>query len=77
MIIFRSKVWKVADGREGAFIHQAERRFGEFVQSIPLPGYVQMDSIKAKYEDGMLRVVFDKEPLQESKDKDETKIDID
>ena len=64
---------KVPKDRTEAFDHQSERRFGEFLQSIPLPSYVQMDSIKAKYEDGLLRVQFKKNPITEE---DQQSIDI-
>lgn len=64
---------KAPKDREDTFEHQQERRFGEFIQTIPLPAYIELDSIKAKYEEGLLRVKFKKNPIAEE---DKQNIDI-
>jgi len=41
-------------------LHKRERRFGEFSRSFPLPGFVELENIKAKSENGILTVMFPK-----------------
>lgn len=41
-------------------VHQMEIRFGPFRKAIPLPGPVDADSVRSRYEQGMLIVEIDK-----------------
>jgi len=38
----------------------AERRYGSFTRTVPLPGNIQADKIQAKYRDGVLTVTLPK-----------------
>ncbi len=40
--------------------HKRERRFGDFSRSFPLPGFVELENIKAKFDYGVLTVSFPK-----------------
>lgn len=52
----------VIKGKKGASENKAEsylrkeRKFGEFNRNINLPPYVELDSIKAKFENGLLTI---------------------
>ena len=46
--------------KEGDHWHRVERSFGEFQRSFTVPADTVSDDIKAKFEDGMLRVSFPK-----------------
>ena len=43
---------------EGKTFHLTERRYGQFRRSIPLPGSVEEDKIKAQYKDGVLTITL-------------------
>jgi HSP20 family protein len=43
-----------------AFSHRIERKFGRIQRSIPIPAAANMDSSSAKFENGVLTVVFNK-----------------
>jgi HSP20 family protein len=43
---------------------QRERGFGEFERSFPIPGNVDQNRIKAKYDNGVLRVTLGKEAVE-------------
>jgi len=45
-------------------LHKRERRFGEFSRSFPLPGFVDLDNIKAKFDEGILTISFPKKQTQ-------------
>lgn len=45
---------------EQAAYHQLEVRFGEFLSAVELPGEVDVDTVKADYKDGFLRVTLPK-----------------
>jgi HSP20 family protein len=45
---------------EQAAYHQLEVRFGEFLSVVELPGAVDIDAIKAEYQDGFLIVTLPK-----------------
>jgi HSP20 family protein len=40
--------------------HRIERRYGSFMRSFTLPNTVNPDSVKADYENGLLKVQFEK-----------------
>jgi len=40
--------------------HRIERRYGSFMRSFTLPNTVNPDSVKADYENGLLKIQFDK-----------------
>lgn len=40
--------------------YRSERRYGRFVRSIPLPAPVKADQVKARFEEGVLRVTLPK-----------------
>src|ERR1700722_8486536 len=46
--------------REGTEIYRAERFFGKFQRSIPLPATVAASNVKAEYKDGVLTVTLPK-----------------
>lgn len=46
---------------------RVERNFGEFTRSFVLPENVNKDSIQAKYEHGVLHLVFDKKEPEKPK----------
>jgi HSP20 family protein len=41
-----------------------ERGFGEFERAFPIPGNVDQGRIKAKYDNGVLRVTLPKEAVE-------------
>lgn len=41
--------------------YRSERIYGSFTRSFTLPSEINRDSVDAKYEDGMLKVVIEKE----------------
>jgi HSP20 family protein len=45
---------------EGTEIYRAERFFGKFQRSIPLPATVAASNVKAEYKDGVLTVTLPK-----------------
>ena len=54
--------------KEGDHWHRVERSFGEFQRSFTVPADTVSDDIKAKFEDGMLRVSFPKpKPVEPTK----------
>ncbi len=55
-------------------VYRKQRRYGEFLLHFPLPDYIEMENIKAKYEHGVLRVKF---PKKDVDPEDSTEISID
>jgi len=53
-------VKKYEEKKEDETYIRMERSFGEFVRSFALPENVKEDSIKAKYEDGILTISLEK-----------------
>lgn len=53
--------------------HVVERRFGSFLRSFTLPAGIEPDKIKARYEDGILRVTL---PKSEEVKPKEIKVEI-
>ncbi len=53
--------------------HLVERSYGEFYRTIPLPGAVQSEKIKASFKKGVLTVALPKVPESKSTEK---KIDV-
>ncbi len=51
---------KYEDKKEDETYIRMERSFGEFVRSFTLPENVKEDTIKAKYEDGILQISLEK-----------------
>jgi HSP20 family protein len=47
------------DEKEENF-HRVERRYGSFIRSFTLPNTVNADTCKAEFENGVLKVVFEK-----------------
>lgn len=54
--------------------YRSQRRYGEFLHHFPLPDYIDMANIKAKYEHGVLRVKFPKTDV-DPEDSSEVTID--
>ncbi len=45
-------------------VHIKERSFGEFERTFVIPGSVDQERIKAKYENGVLRITLPKESVE-------------
>jgi HSP20 family protein len=45
-------------------VHMKERHFGEFERTFIVPGNVDQNAIKAKYDNGVLRVTMPKESVE-------------
>lgn len=56
---------RVRDHDDNVIFHMRERAFGEFERSFPLPKGIEEDSVKAKFEKGILRVTLPKEEEEE------------
>jgi HSP20 family protein len=54
--------------------HFVERSYGAFTRSVPLPGEVQREKVKASYKDGVLKVIL---PKSEEARKKEIKVKVD
>lgn len=65
---------KVYDNKEELSFVRVERNFGEFTRSFMLPENVERDSIKAKFEDGVLSITLSKKEPEQPK---EVEINID
>ena len=55
-------------------VFRSQRRYGEFIHHFPLPDYIEIENIKAKYEHGVLRVKF---PKTDVDPEDSTEVSID
>ena len=58
-------LWITGEKREekeekGKTFHRTERRYGEFRRTIPLPGTVNEEKVKAHFENGLLKVTIPK-----------------
>lgn len=51
---------KFEDEEKGKTWHKVENRYGSFTRTFQLPDNVDEDSIKAKYEDGLLKLTINK-----------------
>lgn len=72
--ILQIKGNKKREGSEARTYRLRERKFGEFIRSVPLPEYVELSNIKANFEKGLLQVKF---PLKrEIREEQGTSIDI-
>ncbi|MEL7339553.1 MAG: Hsp20/alpha crystallin family protein [Bacteroidota bacterium] len=49
---------KIPEHAEAHVYQKRERRFGEFRRDFELPTGAELDGIKAKFENGLLRIVF-------------------
>lgn len=49
---------KIPEHAEAQVYQKRERRFGEFRRDFELPLGAELDGIKAKFENGLLRIVF-------------------
>ncbi|HRP01998.1 MAG TPA: Hsp20/alpha crystallin family protein [Candidatus Kapabacteria bacterium] len=56
----KKKDTNTKETEDGLIYHRIERSYGEFSRSFVLPDNVNKDSIAAKFEDGVLRLSFDK-----------------
>jgi HSP20 family protein len=45
---------------KGKNYHRIERRYGSFSRSIPLPGGIDLEKVKANYKDGVLTIELGK-----------------
>ncbi len=48
-------------------MHRIERRYGSFRRSISLPETADLDSIKANFDNGVLKIVITKKPAPQPK----------
>ena len=55
------KKYEKKDEREGR-VHRIERRYGSFRRSISLPETADLDSVQARFDNGVLKVVINKKP---------------
>ena len=55
------KKYEKKDEREGR-VHRIERRYGSFKRSISLPETADLDSVQARFDNGVLKVVINKKP---------------
>lgn len=70
----KHKIFEEKDGEDDKRLIRSERSYGSFTRSFILPENVDKDSIKAKYENGVLNLeILKKEPEKPS----ETEITID
>lgn len=53
---------------KGKIFHRLERAYGRFSRSITLPGEVEVDKVKAKYENGILTLTLPKSERAISKE---------
>ena len=67
---------RVRDHDENVIYHMRERAHGEFERSFPLPKGIEENSVKAKFENGILRVTLPKEQ-EEEPEYDAREINID
>jgi len=51
------------EGKADSNYHMVERRYGRFERSFSLPSTVEADSVKASYENGVLRIKLPKTEL--------------
>lgn len=58
-LVIKGEKRRETEERRGDY-HRAERYYGTFYRSIPLPLEVAMDKIRARYRDGVLEVVLPK-----------------
>jgi len=60
----KNKENEVKDSGNGRTYHRIERSYGEFTRSFMLPENLKRDSIKAKFEEGVLHLTLEKlEPV--------------
>ncbi|SRR5258706_3521717 len=52
---------------EGSDIHRSERFVGRFQRTLTLPAQVDVDKVKATYQDGILKVTLPKSPTAKPK----------
>ncbi len=52
---------------KGKDYHRIERRYGQFIRSIPLPDTVDADKVSADYRDGVLEIVAPKSSESKTK----------
>ena len=64
---------KVGGENEVIRTHRRERSYGSFMRSFPLPAYVELEKIKARFEEGVLTVRFQKSQTDQD---DQTDINI-
>ncbi len=72
-LVISGKQEDYVDDNSGEYIRK-ERRSGSFTRTVPIPENVQLDSISAKYNNGVLCITLPKEKPTTPKGK---KIDID
>ena len=73
-ILIISGTKKRASEFEEARMHRRERRFGEFQRSFTVPAFVELENIKARFDQGVLTVRF---PKTKSTKEKATEINID
>jgi HSP20 family protein len=56
--------------KEGVNFLRVERRFGEFQRSFLLPENVNMESVNAKYDNGVLHIKLEKKEPEKPKERD-------
>ena len=61
-LVIKGQRSRVADP-EANVVHR-ERGFGEFERIFPIPGNIDQNRIKAKYDNGVLRVTLGKEAVE-------------
>lgn len=68
---YREEKTQVPEDKKGkeeeTYYLRVERNFGEFSRSFVLPENIDNTSIKAKYEDGLLLLTFNKKELEKPK----------
>ncbi len=60
------KKYEKKEEKEGK-VHRIERRYGSFKRSIALPDTADLESVQAKFDNGVLKVVINKKPAPEPK----------
>lgn len=66
---------KSEDAEKGAFYHHG-RRYGAFIRSFELPDGLEMENIKAQFNEGVLTIKFPKKNPEPTQEEDTTTIDI-
>lgn len=60
LTISGEKKHEVEEGKEDASFHLVERRYGRFERSLTLPGSVNADDVKARFDSGVLTITLPK-----------------
>ncbi len=75
-ILYVSGERSSSEESQGDKMYRQERSFGYFSRAIPLPKDAKPDSVRAKYENGVLTVNIEKVAVAQKKDENTKKIEV-